>query len=490
MAFIFIYLRVIPIYNQTVPYTYDQGRDFKAARTIVIDKDITLIGPTTGAQGVFHGAWWYYFLAIPFALTGGAPTAFYYFIVLSSALQGGLLYVVLRRVLNEYLALLAIAIVAISPYFIRMSVFAISSIMTMPFVLLLMYALYRLIAATSLKKQIIWSGVLGFAIGMVMEGEVAFGIFLIPSFVLALFLARELPLLFNSWKKVLAAAAGFVLATPLRILFELKNNFLQTRALLGFGDTPGTNDVSVQTAFFERIDLFKGYYGDLFPRELDGLGWILLIAAICGIYAGWSQFSKTQRRFFALMSLTVSFIFITSLAYNKNFFWTNYLEGIHYIFLVLIMFGLYGLILAKQKYSTILVLFSIGACIVFAGAHLYTSAINPEPVRVEGLRMQSMAIDHVHKKVGSEPFCLRMYTPPAITHTYDYLLDYHARTKGLSYPRTIYINDECWYIIESDKNKERLDVWLSSNIPEGTEKTYEYHLSKDVVIQKWKLSVK
>lgn len=45
--FIFIYFRLIPIINQTVPYTYDQGRDFLKAEQIIRGKNLTFIGPTT-----------------------------------------------------------------------------------------------------------------------------------------------------------------------------------------------------------------------------------------------------------------------------------------------------------------------------------------------------------------------------------------------------------------------------------------------------------
>ena len=36
--FVFIYLRLTPIVNKTVPYTYDQGRDFLKAEEIIQSK--------------------------------------------------------------------------------------------------------------------------------------------------------------------------------------------------------------------------------------------------------------------------------------------------------------------------------------------------------------------------------------------------------------------------------------------------------------------
>jgi hypothetical protein len=61
-----LYFRLKPIYLQNIPYTYDQGRDFLKAQEIVLYKNPTFIGPTTGIMGIYHGAWWYYLLSFAF----------------------------------------------------------------------------------------------------------------------------------------------------------------------------------------------------------------------------------------------------------------------------------------------------------------------------------------------------------------------------------------------------------------------------------------
>src|SRR5688572_5299408 len=83
----FCYFRLKPIYHQTVPYTYDQGRDFLKTEEVVKYKNITFIGPTTGIPGIYHGAWWYYYLAAPYVLFQGHPMGFIIFIFLSALAQ-------------------------------------------------------------------------------------------------------------------------------------------------------------------------------------------------------------------------------------------------------------------------------------------------------------------------------------------------------------------------------------------------------------------
>ena len=79
VSVLFIYIRIKPLHFQTVAYTYDQGRDFLKAAEMVTTKKPTFIGPTTGINGLYHGAWWYYVLAVPFILFKGSPIGFYYF---------------------------------------------------------------------------------------------------------------------------------------------------------------------------------------------------------------------------------------------------------------------------------------------------------------------------------------------------------------------------------------------------------------------------
>jgi hypothetical protein len=54
---IYLILRIKPLLAHSVAYTYDQGRDMMKAAEIVLYKNPTFIGPTTGIEGLFHGAW-------------------------------------------------------------------------------------------------------------------------------------------------------------------------------------------------------------------------------------------------------------------------------------------------------------------------------------------------------------------------------------------------------------------------------------------------
>ena len=165
LLIIFVYLRLKPIINQTVPYTYDQGRDFLKAEEIVRFKNLTFIGPTTGIMGINHGAWWYYLLSIPYFIFNCWPMGFYYFMFFISLVGNLCFYYFLKKEFNLNTALLFLSIVSISPYFIPLSFFASNNIITPYIILFLIVSIYYLFKT----KKYIWFFFLALSSGFVHE---------------------------------------------------------------------------------------------------------------------------------------------------------------------------------------------------------------------------------------------------------------------------------------------------------------------------------
>ena len=101
ILFFYLLIRFPNLLSHDVVYTYDQGRDFLKTAEVFLYKNPTFIGPTTGIMGLYHGAWWYYVLGIPFLLTRGNPIAFYYFIFLITFFTNLLFFYFLKRIFKE-----------------------------------------------------------------------------------------------------------------------------------------------------------------------------------------------------------------------------------------------------------------------------------------------------------------------------------------------------------------------------------------------------
>src|SRR3989338_4403422 len=483
---LFSYFRLKPIYLQTVPYTFDQGSDFLKTIEIVRDRNLTLIGPTTGAAGVFHGAWWYYYLSIPHILFQGHPLGYYVFIYLTLLVQVILFYVFLDEKFHPHIALFFLMLMIASPYFITTSIFAINSILTLPFILLFFYSVYSYLEKNRLKYLL---GVT-ISIGMILEAELAFGVFLVPAFLLTLISIRKLKYFFGSKNKLILGVFGFLLAIFPRILFELKNDFFQTRSILNFSKNPGTNPVTLQGAILDRLRLFKDFYIQIFPQGNELIGYSIGLLAIVGLVLGYKKLKNIHQRFFMFITIILGWLFLISLLYRNNFFWANYLEGLPYFFIILVLFGLFGLSKSSIPFARKILLLLSSLFIMMSVYLIQSDIVKNEEVPTIGLRMQSTAIAYIYNRVGQNKFCLKIYTPPVLTYTYDYIIDYYVTHKGVKNPQSTFIKHRCWYIIERDDYAERLAKWRTDQIPEKSAMIESRKISKDATVELWEIKTK
>jgi hypothetical protein len=182
----FSYFRAKSIATHSVAYTYDQGRDFNKAAEIVTKQDLTFIGPTTGIDGIFHGAWWYYYLTVPFFLFQGNPIGFYYANFIIHLLCLGILAFVLSKYAHRSIAVTIAALISVSPYFVFTSVFVGNNIMVLPAILLFLifHFLWLEKNPTLQHKRNLLAAAMGISLGLVSEFEFAFGLMIIPVYII------------------------------------------------------------------------------------------------------------------------------------------------------------------------------------------------------------------------------------------------------------------------------------------------------------------
>lgn len=488
LTVLFCYFRLKPIYFQTVPYTFDQGRDFLKAQEIVRDKNITFIGPTTGVQGIFHGAWWYYFLAIPYFLFQGNPTGFIFFIFLMAFIQFILFTVFIKKYFNTLSALFFATLIVASPYFISTSFFAIGSVLTPPFILILFFSLYKFLE----KKEGQYLFLLFLGLGFILETELPFGLFIIPSFFISVIFLKELKNFFSNIKSVIYALFGLIIPIIPRALFELKNNFLQLKTLFGFIIHPHIyNPKTFTQRIIERYNLFYDYYISLFPDKniVLVLGAVLIL--VVGLIVGYKKFSLVKKRFAKLIFLTFFLLFVLSLFYRDNF-WPNYYEGLPYFYSLFLALGVYGFQKKRFKGTFLnnIPLIYILIIIIFAIIILVKDTKAIRSPEITGMKTQITAVENIYKNVGANEFCVRIYTPPVIPYTYDYLFSYYSQRKGLKYPANDFINNQCYFIMEKEQEgylfQQRIVKWRAENTPKNAALIKKAPVNKSVTIELWK----
>ncbi|MCX7955574.1 MAG: glycosyltransferase family 39 protein [Patescibacteria group bacterium] len=448
ILFFYIYFRITPIINETVPYTYDQGRDFLKTQEIVKTGNIPFIGPTTGLEGIFHGAWIYYLLSIPYILTSGSLLSFYYFFFFINLGLNLLFFYFAKKYFGLTNAFLFLTATSISDYFIKNSFFPSNDHLAPFFMILFIYFSYSYFLKKS-KKDLFFIGLFS---GFILESEFAFGLFLIPSVLFSFFIIEKKDFI----KKIHFFIIGSIIPILPRILFEIKNNFLQTKNFLKyfFENTNNKIEFNFLNIFKERLFLFFNYINDIFVFKSISIFFILILF-ISLIYL----LKNKKNEWLKFSLLIICFIFILSFIYKKGPFYSYYLGGIQYLFLTIFLF-----VLNKQKklnfFLILLILFYF-----FINTINFKNSILNKKIPFLGLRADNNIIKYLIKKTNNQDFCLKIYTPPVIPYTYQYLLNYYNQKKLIKIPKNDFYKNQCYMIIDFDQYQFRIDEWRKNNIP-------------------------
>ena len=471
IVLVFIVVRLPILWYHDVAYTYDQARDFLSGVRIVVDHNPVFIGPTTGVDGLFHGAWWYYFTGLSYLLFGSEPIRYYVAILLVHLIGVIFFYASTRRLFGVIIAMWGALHIATIDYFVSYRIFAGNNIFAAPFFMLFCLILMRF--PNMQKKSIPLSLFLfGLAVGFVAEFELAFGIFLLPLTLLFLVVAIVKRYIVKS--STVYFLFGLLIPFTPRLLFELKNNFLQTRILLSFFSKPKLfTPRTYPEVLDERIHNFIYFFKDSFGTDRAAL----LAAVFISLIAIILLFRLFKRRSHphdelemhtTRMALLVSImggLFLISLWYRDTF-WNYYYEGIQFAILLLFMSTWAATkIIHRKMYVIISVLL---CCVMFlqvssrlVGAFRYVPGES-------GLMVQESIVQYiVDRQKDDRIFCVRVFVPPVIPYTYDYLWLHHYLKRTVETPRYEYQKGTCWYIIEPEQKgyEFRLIKWKEKNIP-------------------------
>ena len=479
---LFCYFRLKPLYLQTVSFTYDQGRDMLKAAEIIMQKNPTLIGPTTGIGGVFHGAWWFYFLAVAFAIFQGLPIGYYYLFFFIHLLAFLVFYFFTKKWFGASTALLLSLLITASPHFVYSSVFLNNSLISYP-----LFMALTLITIAVLEKKLVaqqkWLFLgLGLTLGFITEFEFAFGLLLIPSYMLLLFLFKNYRQKLLSDKHCFFFAAGLLFPFIHRVLFEIKNRLIQTQVLINFFFHPKYyNPKPYLDVFFDRLKLFADYYSWIYPNKtIQTVFGLFLLLGLVLVILNIKKRKQLPSSLLFLLSLGI-LLFICSVFYRDNF-WAYYYDGILYLFIFI-----FALILQLPKSFAGQFQYLKKAVIIVLFISILSSFFRDWKTKspYDGIKVQQDIVSYVIAKKTGSNYCVKVYTPPVIPYTYDYLFLYEHLHNQQPQPSGDWINGQCFFIIEADSYQFRRDKWLTDNRPKSGQLLSRKKI-KDVDIELWK----
>jgi hypothetical protein len=387
----------------------------------------------------------------------------------------------LKKNFDTIAGLIFLLLIAGSSYFILMSIFAINGVLGFPFILLFLYSLYSYLKT----KKPFYIFLTFFSLGNIFEAEVAFGLFTIPAFLLAIVLLRHVKVFFGRAKNIIYAFAGLTIPFLPRIASELKNNFLQLKTAFSFILNPTFhNPKTIVATFIERYNLFKGYYETLMPFDNKFFLAVFLATAVIGLILGYKKLNKDNKIFSNFVFSLIGFLFALSLLYPDNF-WNNYYEGISFYFAVFLSIGISGYLKSKNQLLKVVPLVVFASLLMLNLLKVQKEMAVKKPIPDVGLRGHVKVADYLADLNKDKDFCARVYTPPVIPYTYNYVFSYYMKTGKIKNVTTSYVDDHCFYIMENDSYQFRVDQFRKDHIPKGAKLVNSRQITDNVHIELW-----
>lgn len=467
LLFLTIFPRSVEILNQNPVFGFDQGRDYLAAKNIVVNHHLTLIGPelgsgSAGISGLFQGPFYYYFLALAFLLLNGNPIGGVYLMWILSVFAILFIYYFGKKLFNFNSAILAALLLAISPHFIAQARFAWAPYPATIFVLLSFYFTYFIFEKNSLKIFLA-----AFFAGFVYNFEFAVAFPLSLGLVFyALYIFRE------EIKNYFYLILGFLIAFSPMLLFEFRHGFLGLRnsALYLIGNKAGLlHHHSTHSFFMDHLQSFILNTQNVFPTDSLMIG-VILVLTIIGVslyYLNTDSDQKLKR--FLLYLLFLIPVYFVVFSFLRNTIWNYYLTAIDLAYILLLVYIFYRS--NKDKNRTIFS-FALIMVIILTVSGLFNSikiTLNDygDYGGTAKLKGKEAALDYIFRDAGGKAFGLLVFTPPVYTYPYDYLAWWYGERKYHYIP---YQKEQgvFYLLIEPDSSKPwSYKGWLQTVVKYG-----------------------
>ncbi len=434
-------------------FTFDQGRDFLTLSKIVNEHKLQLIGPPTGPiDGVFHGVWWFWFLAPFFYLVKGNPEQLVTIYNISSTLIIFLFFYICNTIKNRVCGIIGAFFIAISPTFIRYS----SQIWHPNIVPIAMLGLF-LTVLLYLKKCSPFF-MIGILLGVIFEFHIGFGTFFVPAFLIALLLSGIRP----TSKEIALGIGGFIFWAIPRLIFDMRHDFLQLKSVVNYIHwSPGRSKGFIDQ-FTSTGQLFLGIFTDLTANGNKMLGGLYVFLTILVLKKYWATYSKFTTIFIKLIIFTILILFCELLFFPGQI-WNHYLIGLPALFLIPFIVCLNSVIERFKVFGVLLV--GVYMIIIWEPWRLM---IPPWEGDSSVFRNQLAAVQEIFDHTTGKPFNVQVYSPALIDYQYQYLFLWLGTRKYEQVPDREHVTSQVFLVVEPNPlYPDRRLNWLKERDGDG-----------------------
>lgn len=429
-----LFPRSIEVLNGNPIFDIDQGRDYMAVKSIVVDHKLTLIGAELGAgqaglSYLFHGPGYFYMLTIPFIIFNGNPVGGVWLMLFFglSAIAFG--YYLVSKSWGQKAGFLMAYLLAACPFLIGQSRFIENHFASAFFILLVFYSVYQFTKSkTKGSFKFVFLAALLSAFMYNLETAIAIPL-CITLFVYCLILFR---------KKVISylpyLVAGYAISFSPMFLFESRHGFMGFRNLFGYllmSHKVDTNSISTLTHAQHIINLIVFSFSDSFtgrlllPVNIMFIGFILLTG-----FVFIKENNRINKNFlsYLLFLFPVNFLVFILL---RNIVFQHYIIDLILAYLLLFTYELTWLY--RNKYSKLATVLSLYLMVLLVVATFNAFNVSVHDFSDYGgehkLKGKMDAVDFIYKDAQGKPFGLLIFSPPVYTYPYDYLVWWYGQKK-------------------------------------------------------------
>lgn len=488
--FIFVLAIILPFFmalwftvTGVFPFWYDNSRDLLSAWRNLSDP--TLIGPTTGIPGLFYGPYWIWMLSIPLFFTKD-PRA--------TVIAVGILpyFILFPIVLMKFRSIFSrVSIIVAWIFFIFNIGEGYATNLWNPHVApLLLLVLILTIVFFDFKKfnlksviKMMFAGIIS---GLIVNFHVSLGIGVsigLALYYLAYFILHRKDFTILNYVKYLSVFYLSFLVTFLPfLLFEVRNNFLQSKvlisAVLELGNVVNTSGLSKDLI----LKLFIGRAGDLTGLH-ESVGFMLV-----GIFAGLTVFlwlrkiiSFTKNEKNLLLTLfSISIGILTLYLSAKNPVWSYHFLGVEILFLLL-----FGLIITKIRTLLYISVIFAGVLVIAKTYDFYDKANNNFNFE-DSLATKESVVKTVVNDSEKASYSFYAYSPSIYMYEYSYLFKWFGDKEVHFDPGVEQKNDGTVYlVIPSYQSAEVLDFINFRASPEMYNIKDKWVINDDIIIMKY-----
>jgi len=402
--------------REFVVFLGDEGRDALVVKRMIVDHDLTLLGPTASVGGFYLGPVYYYFMIPAMILSGLDPVGPAIMVALMGIATVAILYLVLRDWFGPFPATIASLLYALSPGIVT---FSRSSWNPNPMPLFSLLALVLLSYSIRQKKLLLtFASTLCFGIAIQLH---YLGLLLAP--VLAAITLIQAPR--KTWLKLIPVEIfGFLAGASMYLAFEIRHNFPNIRSVIEFinraGATTGPRTYNFLKLFYDlnrfNLESVLGKNLSLPTRTLTTI--LLLSAAIVLLYL---FKTKAIKKIDSPIITIVIFWLVGTLGIGM---YRGQLHYHYFEFLFPAPFLVLAVILSTLKHKYLRL--ALGVLSLAVSAFFIKTA----PIWSGGsnlLNQTERVADEIINLAEDEPFNFALITPGNSDHAYRFYLEINNR---------------------------------------------------------------